>query len=115
MDAVRQSVLPLAEDFLARTSTQGSIEEHAKFVVPYLRTLHRVVYKMLPKPNKGLWEKELGLDHFLLSYYTIMLQNYELQQQRQRLREGSEGENAASAEQAAVGAVDPNPTQMSRL
>nr|QRZ58763.1 Gsp-co-occurring protein 13 [Malawimonas jakobiformis] len=98
-------VLPTAEEFLRSASVQGTVEDQAKYVVPYLKTLHRVVYNLLPKPNKGLWEPEFGLDHFLLSYFCIMYQNYELEMRKKSA--SSPGSNALQ--------TDTNPTQLSRL
>lgn len=79
--------LPSSDEFIRRIKELESNEAHERYIIPYLKELHEVVYEFLPKPNKGLWEPKLGLDHFLLSYYTLAYQNYEYQQKLKQQKE----------------------------
>jgi hypothetical protein len=75
-------VLPSPDEFLNRIKEleNPTAEALTRYTIPYLKELHEVVHELLPKPNKGLWEPGLNLDHFILSYYTLAYQNYEYQQ-----------------------------------
>src|SRR3989338_4875363 len=75
--------LPSPDEFLNRIKELENPTAEAaltRYTIPYLKELHEVVHELLPKPNKGLWEPGLNLDHFILSYYTLAYQNYEHQQ-----------------------------------
>jgi hypothetical protein len=76
-------VLPSPDEFLNRIKELENPTAEAaltRYTIPYLKELHEVIHELLPKPNKGLWEPGLNLDHFILSYYTLAYQNYEYQQ-----------------------------------
>ncbi|KAL0491711.1 lolB [Acrasis kona] len=70
--------LPSSDDFIEYIKQNPP--KDGNYIVPYLRELHEVVYEILPKPNKGLWEPGLNLDRFLLSYYALAYKNHEIQQ-----------------------------------
>ena len=71
--------LPSADQFMTalHIANQKTTTEKSSFTVPYLIELHRVVHELLPNPNKGLWEPDLGLDRELLSYFALYYQNNE--------------------------------------
>jgi hypothetical protein len=62
-----------SEDELYNGINDGQL----RYILPRLDQLHKVVHEILPKPNKGLWEPELKLDPFLLSYIALMYKNYD--------------------------------------
>lgn len=50
--------------------------------IPHVRRLHRIVHQILPQPNKGLWEPNLGLDPFILALLTLLGENIDAKQHR---------------------------------
>lgn len=76
--------LPAADTFLEQLTKRNSNRktpnsDDLRYIVPHLRTLHRIIHELLPKPNRGLWEEGLNLDPFLLTYFALMFQNVERQ------------------------------------
>jgi hypothetical protein len=53
--------------------------------VPHVRRLHKVVHHILPKPNRGLWEEQLGLDPFILGYLVMADENRQQMQPQGQL------------------------------
>lgn len=98
--------LPAADEFLEHIKRQQqqqqdhSSDAEPLFIVPHLQTLHRIVYELLPKPNKGLWEEGLQLDPFLLTYFALMYVNVEKQ-----LREKQRNDDDATASEDATAGV----------
>jgi hypothetical protein len=75
--------LPSADQFMKEVHLRMEESgEEKRFVVPYLRELHRVIHELLPKPNRGLWEPGLVLDRELLSYFALYYQNEEMEQKQ---------------------------------
>lgn len=62
------------DEFIRRVQNLPAHEQLAQSM-PYLKRLHQVVHHILPQPNQGLWEPELGLDHFVLSYLCLWDEN----------------------------------------
>ncbi len=67
--------IPPAEQFLKQLIGVQEEEQVKQIMTPLLLHLHKVIYNILPKPNKGLWEPQLQLDPFLLSYFTLLFHN----------------------------------------
>ncbi|KAL9644646.1 hypothetical protein ABK040_015385 [Willaertia magna] len=84
--------LPTPEEFLKQFEENNlkkdNISSNAIISIPYLRELHKTIYELLPKPNKGLWEPQFNLDPFILAYFAIAYQNQDKKQQ-QLLKEES--------------------------
>lgn len=72
--------IPPAEQFLKQLIGIQDESQAKQVLTPLLLHLHKVIYNILPKPNKGLWEPQLQLDPFLLSYFTLLFQNNQLNQ-----------------------------------
>lgn len=55
-------------------TSASALPVHRQLVaaLPGIRRLHRIVHHLLPKPNRGLWEPQLRLDPFILSYLALL-------------------------------------------
>lgn len=76
-------VLPTAEQFLQDVNAAKTNQEQKNVLIPYLQQLHTIVHQILPKPNKGLWEPDLKLDPFLLTYFGLLELNSQYQDKKQ--------------------------------
>jgi len=81
------ALLPTPDKFAADLGKAKTEAEQRQILLPFLQQLHQVIHELLPKPNMGLWEPELKLDPFLLSYFTVMDFNVQYQHQRELQRE----------------------------